>query len=445
MGRHSRTTTSPASPTVTAESRTPIIVLIAALTLLALILVGLWLWMPRGGSPAPTQASGDDCTLVPVAATDPDLGRLLVSSWNDEKTDDCINVEFVESTDQAALLVAPESPVTDRLLAESGRSVAGSPDAVASTTVGLAGQSEVSPADVDPSAISYPLDEQPDASVLVAQTLNSVGPLASTGGEFTATAQDRAPEGSQFSLIDGAELVYYVHPLAPTSAISDRQAEAAASVAERATAGYSGPASSPQVSEQLWAAAGYGEGEEPAAGLAPNVLFLLDTSEAMSPYYEASGRSIGSASLGSTSAGSQVALWNYSSPLSPGVAQGWRTNLTYTDAGQDLDAAAQRFGLGGQPQTRSALVAALGNSAEQAAATGEKTRVVLVTTGTHEDLSDEQFRSALAALDLSQVSLAVVHVGPEAPDALVKEAAESFAAVPDAAGVDAAVRTATGL
>ncbi|AIT61052.1 vWA domain-containing protein [Corynebacterium doosanense] len=430
MGRHSSSTPS------TSAGVNPVLALTAVLVLLALILVGVWWWTPRGGEQPPATAAGEDCTLVPVAATDPELGRLLASQWDGGETKDCINVEFVDSVDQAAVLVAPQSPETDRLVSDSGRSLDGAATPVASTAVGLAGQSTVNPAELDPATVSFPVSEQPEASALVADALGVTGPLKDNPGSlWTATAEDRVPEGSQFSRIDDTELVYYAHPLAATGDVSEQQTAAAAEITQWARSVYDGPEASPTV-----------DADDPGAtGPAANVLFLLDTSQAMAPFYDASAHAIGSASLDATGAGSQVGLWNYSSPQNPGVTQGWRTNITYTSAGADLDAAVQRFGLGGEPQTRSSLLAALGNAADQAAATGSRANVVLVTTGTREDLSDEQFRSALAGIDRRNVSLSVVHVGPGQPDAVIEQEADSFTAAPDATAVDGAVRAAAGL
>lgn len=430
MGRHSSSTPS------TSEGVNPVLALTAILVLLALILVGVWWWTPRGSEQAPATAAGEDCTLVPVAATDRELGRLLASQWDGAETKDCINVEYVDSVDQAAVLVAPQSPETERLMSDSGRTLDGDAAPVASTAVGLAGQSTVNPAELDPATVSFPVAEQPEASALVADALGVTGPLSdNTGSAWTATAEDRVPEGSQFSRIDGTGLVYYAHPLAASGDVSEQQTAAAAEITEWARSAYDSPETSPEVEA----------GDTAATGLAENVLFLLDTSEQMTPFYEAAADAIGGSSLDATGAGSQVALWNYSSPQNPGVTQSWRTNLSYTSAGEDLNAAARLFGLGGQPQTRSSLLAALGNAAEQAAATGTRANVVLVTTGTQGDLSDEQFRGALAGINRENVSLSVVHVGAAPADAVIEQEADSFVAAPDAAALNNAVRRAAGL
>lgn len=364
MGRHSRSTSSTGS-SISAGA------VVAVIAVIALLIAGVWWWLLRDSgnddtssdaSPVSTQPAARDCTLVPVAASDPELGSLLAASWNEEQASDCIEVERVDSLADAALYVAPQDSASEQALHDAGRTVEGDPAPVAA-----------------------------------------------------------APA-------DGAETIYYASALAPAGNISRQQSDAAADVACAAAADYRGT-----------------EEAAATAQLAPNLLFLLDTSEAMGPYREAAAGAIGAAALDATEAGSLAALWNYSSPLNPGVTQGWRTNVTYTESGQDVGAAVQRFGIGGTPQTRSAVLAALGNAADQAAATGEPARVVLVTSGTQGDLSDEQFRSALAGLDLTNVSLSVVHVGPSPRDGEVTSAADATAEAPQPAQVDAAVRQAAGL
>ena len=88
--------------------------------------------------------------------------------------------------------------------------------------------------------------------------------------------------------------------------------------------------------------------------------------------------------------------------------------------------ALQQFGTGGVPQTRSAVTAAVANAADQAAGTEQKAKVLLVTTGTAQDMDDPTFQQALADAKSDNVSLSVVHIGPGEKDAVLDDAADSF-------------------
>ncbi|MBG9311576.1 VWA domain-containing protein, partial [Corynebacterium belfantii] len=59
--------------------------------------------------------------------------------------------------------------------------------------------------------------------------------------------------------------------------------------------------------------------------------------------------------------GKAIGLWNYSSPLTPGITQGWRSNLNFDtpDAIRQVKDVLGNFGTGGQPQTLAATSAAL--------------------------------------------------------------------------------------
>ncbi|MDY3128351.1 MAG: hypothetical protein SOW59_09575, partial [Corynebacterium sp.] len=61
-----------------------------------------------------------------------------------------------------------------------------------------------------------------------------------------------------------------------------------------------------------------------AATLAKDTLYLLDTSDGLTPFFLPVAPEIAANSHSVSAAGHQVALWNYSSPLSPGVVVGYR-------------------------------------------------------------------------------------------------------------------------
>ncbi|HHU68057.1 hypothetical protein [Corynebacterium sp.] len=152
--------------------------------------------------------------------------------------------------------------------------------------------------------------------------------------------------------------------------------------------------------------------ESPAPEAGPtDTLILFDTSAQSVPFHDAATDALAQLSLDLGAQGRQVAMWNYSSPLNPGVTQGWRTNVSFSD-GTDAAAAVRLFGTGGVPQTRSAVVAAVGNAADHSRATGQPARVLLVTSGTAQDMDDAAFTAAFEqARGDADVTLEVVHVG----------------------------------
>lgn len=170
---------------------------------------------------------------------------------------------------------------------------------------------------------------------------------------------------------------------------------------------------------------------KPDVTMAANTLLLLDTSTAMAPMYGPVSEALGTTASDLAADGGAVSLWNYSSPISETATVGFRQNLGFGD-GNAVSGTLSGFGTGGVPQTRSAVVAAVANAADQAAGTGDKARVVVVTTGTEQDMDDAQFTSALKDAASKDVSLSVVHVGEGSVDAALKSAADSFTSVDSA-------------
>ena len=170
---------------------------------------------------------------------------------------------------------------------------------------------------------------------------------------------------------------------------------------------------------------------KPDVTMAANTLLLLDTSTAMAPMYGPVSKALGTTASDLAADGGAVSLWNYSSPISETATVGFRQNLGFGD-GNAVSGTLSGFGTGGVPQTRSAVVAAVANAADQTAGTGDKARVVVVTTGTEQDMDDAQFTSALKDAASKDVSLSVVHVGEGSVDAALKSAADSFTSVDSA-------------
>lgn len=142
-----------------------------------------------------------------------------------------------------------------------------------------------------------------------------------------------------------------------------------------------------------------------------DTLLLLDTSTAMAEFLPAQVEALKKRAAEVVSNGHKVALWNYSSPLNPGVTQGWRNNVSFTDDLSLIDATLDGFQTGGLPQTRPALINAM-----QATADHGGGQVYLVTTGSVGFYDDDSFSQMLDAFNDSAVTVAVQHVGPGAHD-----------------------------
>ena len=170
---------------------------------------------------------------------------------------------------------------------------------------------------------------------------------------------------------------------------------------------------------------------KPDLTMAANTLLLLDTSSSMAPIYGPVSQALGTTASDLAADGGAVSLWNYSSPISETATVGYRQNLGFGD-GNAVSGTLGGFGTGGVPQTRSAVVAAVANAADQAAGSGDKARVLVVTTGTEQDMDDAQFTAALKDAASKDVSLSVVHVGEGKVDAALKSAADSFTTVDSA-------------
>ena len=142
-----------------------------------------------------------------------------------------------------------------------------------------------------------------------------------------------------------------------------------------------------------------------------DTLLLLDTSTAMAEFLPAQVEALKKRAAEVVSNGHKVALWNYSSPLNPGVTQGWRNNVAFTDDLSLIDATLDGFQTGGLSQTRPALINAM-----QATADHGGGQVYLVTTGSVGFYDDDNFSQMLDAFNDSAVTVAVQHVGPGADD-----------------------------
>lgn len=467
--------------------------LIALLVVLALIAAAVIWWLSsRGDDAEGAQVKAEDCVagelVLPVAASDKGAGQALVDAYGESAPvvrDYCVKPQLVDSVADAAVFVAPNTAVTHQSLESAGRTPAVSDAQPAySEAVGVAGKDEVKLEDLTVDKVRFPVSEESAASALVAsqvagndndavqaltdQRIGSADELNADAGEYLATAEDAVPEGLQFTPV-GADAVYTAFPLNQNEKVDENQARAGQDFARFASEHFEGSEKDqPTVSDLVWAAALPAGGEaitadakkdggaqnatdadkaadgagSNAAALQPeNTLFLLDTSDAMSPYIQPAKDAIANTALELGAQGKQVGLWNYSSPLNPGVAVGYRQNITVSPDADSVAVAVRRFLTGGVPQTRQAVEAAAG-----AYGAGEaKTRVVLVTTGTADAGDDKAFEDAVRGAAGDNVEITVVRVGEGEADQAVEALSAKTVDAKQADAIESAVKQASGL
>ena len=467
--------------------------LIALLVVLALIAAAvIWFLSTRGDDADSAAAQPEDCVagelVLPVAASDKGAGQSLVDAYGASSPvvrDYCVKPQLVDSVADAAVFVAPNTAVTHQSLDSAGRTPAVSDAQPAySETVGVAGKDEVKLEDLTADKLRFAVSEESAASALVAsqvvgndndavqaltdQRIASASDLNADAGEYLATAEDAVPEGLKFTPV-GADAVYTAFPLNQNDKVDENQARAGQDFARFASEHFDGSAKDqPAVSDLVWAAALPAGGEaitadekedsdtqnaaDPdkaadeagsnAAALQPeNTLFLLDTSDAMSPYIQPAKDAIANTALELGAQGKQVGLWNYSSPLNPGVVVGYRQNITVSPDADSVAVAVRRFLTGGVPQTRQAVEAATG-----AYGTGDaKTRIVLVTTGTADAGDDNAFEDAVRGAAGDKVEITVVRVGEGEADQAVEALSAKAVDAAQADAIEGAVKQASGL
>lgn len=458
-------------------------IIVAGVVILALIAALVWWFGLRDDDATDTAAQEEECLqgdlVLPVAEASPGLAEGLINRWNDTEPvvrDHCVTAELVSSVDDAALLIARDNPEAEGMLGERTVSSAVPVD-VHTAQLWTGGDARLD--DVDPADVTYPVATDPDSAVAAAVALAGDGAPALIQRDRDVTIDSDAEilvvgadagvnkEAGSTRDVEGAEVLTVAHVLTPAGEVTEEQARAAAEFAKFHDAAEEAPAETPDRSA-AWAAVTEDvpepveeePAEEPVAPEAPaaepevnspaDTLLLLDTSAGTTaPFgdrsiYAASAAALSPLARDLGAAGEQVALWNYSSPINPGVTQGWRRNVAFSDGSQVADAVL-RFGTGGVPQTRSALVAAVATAADQARLTGEPVRVLLVTTGTAQDMDDDSFRGAFAeAIGDADVSVETVHVGGGEIDGVVAELT-AHSQITDPAQLEPGLRAAVGL
>ena len=124
------------------------------------------------------------------------------------------------------------------------------------------------------------------------------------------------------------------------------------------------------------------------------------------------------------------------SPLSPGVANGYRTNVALGDNGEEVASAVTRFLNDGSPQTHEVVLAALAY-AQTTASAENPVRIVLVTSGTSD--ASTPIAESIKQAGEANVELSVVHVGGGEEDKDLASAAQSATTAADAKALPQAI------
>jgi len=482
MGRHSDGLTN-------YKFSTHVYVVIACLVV-AVIIIVFWVKAIHGDSTTDKSKclAGDLTVKIASSAGAESLATNVIDQYNAKKPvvrDHCITAEATTSSKPASTRV-PSGPQAQRAPAQA----AAEWPIVQVMKVGIAStERDVSREKL--TDVTYPVKDNAMASALVAASLNNnsvdatkqaltkdksvtVASAVQDGKKFIVVNETSAPANYTFTEIKDVVQPVRVVSLTATDTVAEdavragadlgssmvnadagKQATSVTSLAatqalqqfdtEANSAAPASPAPAPAPEAQPQAAA--------SAVTSANTLFLFDTSAAMAQasddgrtWFQVVSNAIAQA-VPMVGAQHQVALWNYSSPLNPGVKKGWRENVSFASSmtNEQIGNTAIGFTTGGVPQTRAATVAAVNYATSYAKESGQPARVVLVTTGTS-DLGDmSAVTQALSAAKAAKVELSVVHVGTGTQDSELMKAAQASEVVTTADNVADVIEKLSGV
>ncbi|MGD7001344.1 hypothetical protein [Corynebacterium halotolerans] len=437
-------------------------VIVAIVVVLALIAAATWWFFLRSdGDGTPVAQEQEECSqgelTLPIAEQHPGLAERLISDFAGSDPvvgDHCVTPEVTDDISQAAVYVA--STDADADVSAAGRTADGDA-ALVQVPVGLA----TTDAAAQPAAedVTYPVASNEDAAVVAATAL-AESPEAAAGllqrdsaltiddavaddAPAIAVTEADLPDGYEFTPLDAAA-EYQVLSLNSTDEVSAEQVSSADALVAFASENSAqlpentvSAADAGAVREAFHSGTGVAPEEtttdtEPPAEAAPaeepadtpeavvgepvDTLFLLDTSGQMNSdfgdrsRFEAGAAAISQVAprLGET--GHASSLWNYSSPINPGVMVGYRQNLGF-GRGTEVANSVQLLGTAGMPQTREAVTAALQTATDRATEFNIPVKVMVITSGTDDTMSDADFQAVLDNLP-ANVQLSAFHLGP---------------------------------
>ena len=428
---------------------------------------------------------------VASTAGEKNTATQLIDAYNATKPkvrDYCVTTTLTDNLSEAGAYITAESDgQVAAALSHANRSAAGEDwPTAAALKIGLSATQEVNKDNLGD--VSYPVADNAMASALVASSLNNtkeqivdilnssktvtIASAVEKGQSKIVTHEQQIPEGYTFTEIANLTQPVRIVPLNATQTVNEEVIRAGtdfgtASVNEEAAKATTTKTaltaiaalgtfdSTENPTPPTSAAASPSSTQHSAAANKPlETLYLLDTSEAMGAttstggtWFAATSNAIAEVAPQVGEAGQTVAIWNYSSPLNPGVTQGWRRNVNFDaqDTGWSVASRAVGFSTGGTRHTRSALVAALKYSADYAKARSKQVRVVLITTGNDDDLDVSTVTNEITAAKNAGVELDIIHVGSGDPDQAIMDAAAKNTTVTDADKVVSALETASGV
>ena len=489
MGRHSDGLTN-------YKFSTHVYVVIACLVV-AVIIIVFWVKAINGDSTTDKSKclAGDLTVKIASSAGAESLAANVIDQYNAKKPvvrDHCITAEATKSLAEASAYITDES---DGVAAQAVTQAQRAPAQAAAEwpivqvmKVGIAStERDVSREKL--TDVTYPVKDNAMASALVAASLNNnsvdatkqaltkdksvtVASAVQDGKKFIVVNETSAPANYTFTEIKDVVQPVRVVSLTATDTVAEdavragadlgssmvnadagKQATSVTSLAatqalqqfdtEANSAAPASPAPAPEAQPQAAA----------SAVTSANTLFLFDTSAAMAQasddgrtWFQVVSNAIAQA-VPMVGAQHQVALWNYSSPLNPGVKKGWRENVSFSSSmtNEQIGNTAIGFTTGGVPQTRAATVAALNYATSYAKESSQPARVVLITTGTS-DLGDmSAVTQALSAAKAAKVELSVVHVGTGTQDSELMKAAQASEVVTTADNVADVIEKLSGV
>ena len=474
-------------------SKSLTIALIAIVALVVALVVWLFNRSDDSGSELATSQECISGNLSLPVGGDSSAAQKLVSTFNDSSPvsrDFCVEAEAVGGDVPAATyLFAGSRSDAATALAESGAVASSSESSwpqVDSAQAGLAVAEGTDASSLTLDQVSLPVATNSGASAAVAlalaetpeaaaAALNRDADVTATGAAdspaFATVEGAELPEGYTFEAVDGAEVPVWAVATNAGEGISEDQARAASdfsnfsfdassadnSALENVLTQAEESASSESAAETTEAQPSEEEAE-PAAASPSDTIINLDTSSNMDrvvdgtqeTYHTVVSRALANLSRETGAQGNQVALNNYSSPLNPGVTKGWRANVSFPDSsgGENAAGAVVRLGTGGVPLTRAAVVAAT-QIAKEGSPDGQPMRVVIVTSGSAGEYTDEAFLNDLSAAFADNISLHIVQVGHDPLDSVLSDFATSHNGTSTQATtteqIDAALREAFGL
>ncbi|MBI9000392.1 hypothetical protein M0E87_10820 [Corynebacterium sp. CCM 9185] len=443
---------------------------IGLIAIVVIVSVILW-WTTAREDTNRNHATATPCingtVTLPIQAIDsPQLAELIAGYEDSDPVvrDYCVEPQLVSSGVDAALTLAsgPRDVTRAALEAVDRTPASDTWPIVFNTAIGVAHTNDVEVSGADWTELAdrgvvIPAGKNVYARAVAASALTSgdidrgvdllradrtltVDDAVADGSPLLAVTEDSTPDGYTFYAPDDLAVSTVAIPLTATDRVSEEQTRAAADFARYVSAQVEqaepdGPqrqllSTADIISERF---ASVPEESKGSIDDGTDTLVLLDTSTNMDALID--GHRIASEvallldplMLSVGRAGGRVALWNYSSPLSPGVTRPWRENVTFLDdtAGVSATKAVKGFGTGGDPMTRTSVLAALGAVSQRSTDTGQAVRFVIITSGTADTMDDRAFRDGLTAGGSGQIIPQVVHVGTGPLDPVLAEWATS--------------------